>query len=315
MRGFANTTLPGLTLALLMTAVTPSSAGNTVQPGEFSFSTFSVPGSSTMFVVGINDQGVVVGYYTIPQGATKGFVRSANGQLKTIVDPQDKGGLTNGFTRALGINIEGIVVGDFLNTAAGAYEGFFDRNGMFTSFVFPGLPAGSTTSIIDINDLGNFCGYYAAAGVPIYTGYLSQQGQTTNVFISGSTNTFVYQTNDLGFAAGFYQDTNSGDHGFVRDPKGNISTVDVPGASTTANKGTFVEGINNFGLVSGHFYDNSGNEHGFVGVPNGSSWEFFQIDVPGATQTSGGGLNDFGAVVGHYVTSGGQQMGYIAYPR
>ena len=102
-------------------------------------------------------------------------------------------------------------------------------------------------------------------------------------------------------------------HGFVRDPKGNISTVDVPGASTAANFGTNLLGINNFGWVSGHFTDGSGGEHGFIGVPNEHSWKFFQIDVPGATATSGGGLNDFGAIAGHYVTNG-QQLGYIASP-
>lgn len=317
MRGFANTTLPGLTLALIMTAATPSGAGNKLQPGEFNFATFSVSVSNTLNVNDINDQGVIVGSYTIPSGATKGFIRSASGQLTTIVDPQDMGGSTKGFTRGIGINVEGTVVGDFYNTAAGAYEGLFYRNGMFTSFVFPGLPEYSTTSILGINDLGDFCGYYAAAtsGVPIYTGYLSQQGQIASFLVSGSTNTYAYKINDFGFTAGSYQDLASVFHGFVRDPKGNISTIDVPGASTAANLGTSLEGINNFGWVSGHFFDSVGNSHGFVGVPNGSAWVFFQIDVPGAVQTSGGGLNDFGTVVGHYVTSSGQQLGYIAYPR
>jgi hypothetical protein len=102
----------------------------------------------------------------------------------------------------------------------------------------------------------------------------------------------------------------------VRDPKGNISTVDVPGASTAAGSGTNLLGINNFGWVSGHFTDVSGGEHGFIGVPDGHSWAFFQIDVPvpGATATFGGGLNDFGAIAGHYVTSDGKQLGYIASP-
>jgi hypothetical protein len=322
MRGFANTTLPGLTLVLLMTAATPSSAGDTLQPGDFNFATFSVPGSTTLSVDGINDQGVVVGSYTIPlpsgaTGATKGFIRSASGQLTTIVDPQDMGGSNHGFTRAIGINVEGVVVGDYFNTVAGAYEGLFDRNGMFTSFVFPGLPEYSSTSILGINDLGDFCGYYAAAtsGTPIFTGYLSQQGQPASFLVSNSINTYAFKINDFDFTAGYYQDAASVFHGFVRDPRGNISMVDVPGASKTANQGTLLEGINNFGWVSGHFYDSSGNEHGFVGVPNGSSWAFFQIDVPGAVQTQGAGLNDFGAVAGHYVTSSGQQLGYIAYPR
>jgi hypothetical protein len=120
--------------------------------------------------------------------------------------------------------------------------------------------------------------------------------------------------NDFGFAAGEYQDSAGVNHGFVRDPRGKISTVDVPGASTASGLGTVLLGLNNVGWVSGHFWDSSGKPHGFIGVRYGESWEFFQIDVPGAAQTYGGGLNDFGIVVGHYVTSGGQQLGYIASP-
>ncbi len=308
MKGFAITTLAAL--GILVGTVPVARAGDTLTPGSFHFSYFSVPGSNTLAVEDINDLGSIVGYYTIPAGATKGYVRSAKGQLTTIVDPQDLGGQTKGFTEALGINAEGTVVGFFFNTATSSYDGFFYHNGMFTNY---NVPSTTNTVIYDINDLGDFCGYYQNAPLFVSTGFLSDDGKITSFSIPGSTSLYPISINDFDFVAGEYQDFAGVFHGFVRDPKGNISTVDVPGASTATGFGTNLLGINNFGWVSGHFTDVSGGEHGFIGVPNGHSWKFFQIDVPGATATSGGGLNDFGTVVGHYV-KGGQQLGYIASP-
>jgi hypothetical protein len=299
MKGFATTALTAL--GILLGSVPVAYAGDTITPGEFHFSYFSVPGSNTLAVEDINDLGSIVGDYTIA-GATKGFVRSAKGQLTTIVDSSD--------ATFAGINADGTVVGFFFNTATSSYDGFFYHNGMFTNYV---LPSTTHTLIYGINDLGDICGYYQNAPLFVSTGFLSDDGKITSFSIPGSTSLYPTSINDFDYVAGEYQDSSGVFHGFVRDPKGNISTVDVPGASTAANFGTNLLGINNFGWVSGHFTDVSSAEHGFIGVPNGHSWKFFQIDVPGATATSGGGLNDFGTVVGHYV-KGGQQLGYIASP-
>jgi probable HAF family extracellular repeat protein len=303
MKCFAITTLAALGMLLGTLPVARADDDNTLIPGEFNISTFSVPGSKTLAVNDINNRGVIVGDYSISSGAIKGFVRSANGQLTTLVEPMDMGGQTAGFTAAFGINDEGSVVGEFFNTAKSAYEGFFYRNGKFTNYIYPALP----TAISGINDIGDFCGFY---GNPS-TGYLNHAGQIATFMVNGSTNTYVDGMNNFDFVAGEYIDSAGTSHGFVRDPEGNISTVDVPGAS-----GTLYVGINDLGWISGHFADNKGHFHGFIGVPNRRSWKFFQIDVPGAMATYGGGLNDFGTVVGHYTpSSGGTDRGYIASPQ
>ena len=178
MKGFAITTLAAL--GILVGTVPVARAGDTITPGEFHFSYFSVPGSNTLAVEDINDLGAVVGYYTIPAGATQGYVRSAKGQLTTIVDPQDK----TGFTEALGTNAEGTVVGTFFNTATSSYEGFFYHNGMFTNYV---LPSTTNTWIFGINDLGDICGYYQNAPSFVSTGFLSDDGKITSFSIPGST--------------------------------------------------------------------------------------------------------------------------------
>ena len=223
-KGFAITTLAAL--GILVGSVPVARAGDTITPGEFHFSTFSVTGSNTLAVEDINDLGVIVGYYTTSAGATKGFVRSAKGQLTTIVDSLDA-------TFAEGINVDGTVVG-FFNPAANADEGFFYRNGMFTNY---NVPNSTNTVIYGINDLGDFCGYYQNASF-VSTGFLSDDGKITSFSIQGSTSLYPVSINDFDFVAGEYQDSAGAFHGFVRDPKGNISTVDVPGASTAAGFGT-----------------------------------------------------------------------------
>lgn len=306
MKRFAITTLAAL--GILLGAVPVACADDTLTPGKFKFVTFSVPGSITLAVNQINDLGVIVGDYSIATEAVKGFVRSANGQLTTLVYPQTP----PDFTAAYGNNDEGTVVGYFFNNTDLAYEGYFYRHGMFTNFIYPGLPAHSATIISGINNTGDFCGFYqnsATSFVPA-TGYLSDNGHITAFLVQGSTNTYCDAVNDFDFVAGTYIDPAGKSHGFLRDPKGNISTVDVPGASET-----FDLNVNDVGWVSGNFTDSSGKSHGFIGVPDHQSWHFFQIDVPTAAKTSGGGLNNFATVVGHWNTSAGQEMGYIAYPQ
>jgi hypothetical protein len=310
MRRFIMTTFAAL--GILLGTIPVVRAGNTLVPGDFYFSYFNLLGlgSTTLQTNHINDLGVIVGEYSISAGAHKGYVRSANGQLTTIVDPQDKGGQTKGYTVAFGNNAEGTVVGEFLNTQLGYYQGFFYINGMFTNYSLPGLPTGSNTAISGINEIGDFCGYYDTPNSPPLAAFLSQAGKIIFISVTGSTAAYADSINDFDFVTGIYQDSGGKSHGFLRDPKGNVSTVDVPGAA-----GMVYLGINNFGWVSGNFMDSSSISHGFIGVPNGNSYEFFQIDVPGAAQTTGGGLNDFGVVPGHYFTSTGQQLGYIAFPR
>jgi hypothetical protein len=159
MKGFAITTLAAL--GILVGTVPAARAGDTITPGTFHFSYFTLPGSTTLAVNDINDLGVIAGDYSISAGAIKGFVRSTNGQVTTIVDPQDMGGQTAGYTTGDGINVEGTVVGSFFNTTAVAFEGFFYRNGMFTNYVLPSKP--TNTFIFGINDDGDFCGYYQNA--------------------------------------------------------------------------------------------------------------------------------------------------------
>jgi hypothetical protein len=297
------------------------------------FTSFNVPGSAggSLSVEGVNDEGEIVAGYTIASG-TFGFRRSPGGTLAPVADPLNTGSFT--YTRADGVNNRGTITGLFFNTAANEFDGFEDKRGTFTTYVFPGLPAGSETALEQAKGEA-LCGFVIQNTPPFNVppvqsqGFVSlRNGAKTEIFsVKNSVQTFCEDINDFNIAAGSYQDSAGVWHGFTRTTDGTITTIDAPGASTTPGSepcpvqdgqggttvaGTLVHGINKFGDISGHFFDTSYNEHGFVLSHTG---KFTQIDFPGGFQTGGGKLNDFGEVVGHYTNASCNAFGYIAQLR
>ena len=56
-------------------------------------------------------------------------------------------------------------------------------------------------------------------------------------------------------------------HGYVRAPKGEITTIDVPGAGAGAGQGTFAVSINPAGAITGYYVDANNVGHGFLRIP------------------------------------------------
>jgi len=247
------------------------------------------------------------------QSPTFGFLRRPDGDTIELQDPLNTGPFV--YTLASGVNAQGTVVGYYFDTANDQYSGFFYRGGKFTTYNVPGLPQFSATTILGLNELGAFCGYYQAAPAYAAVPYVNWFGHIdTNFPIPASTFTEPQSVNNRGQVAGSYYD-GSMYHGFLRDEWGHITIIDVPGAAFT---GTVLIGLNNFGWTSGHFWDSGNHEHGFIRSPRG---HFYQVDVPGAdtvtagSGTAGGGINDFGVFVGHFdPQGGGVERGFIARP-
>jgi probable HAF family extracellular repeat protein len=79
-------------------------------------------------------------------------------------------------------------------------------------------------------------------------------------------------------------------------PSYTFTTLDVPGASSTAARG-----INDLGQIVGFFSDSAGT-HGFFLDADGS---FTAIDVPGASLTTARSINTAGKIVGYFTDSAG----------
>jgi probable HAF family extracellular repeat protein len=81
-----------------------------------SFTPIDVPGSTTNVAIDVSPEGIVIGSYFAPDGASHGYIWRG-GQFWTIDVP---GGA---FTFASGINSEGKIVGKY-KTADGKFHGF-----------------------------------------------------------------------------------------------------------------------------------------------------------------------------------------------
>lgn len=302
--------------AALVAAVALAVEANAQQPAPLNYSTYSVPNAVTLNAGNINNLQTILGYYTDSSGNTISFTRNRAGKLTTFSNPADTNSPT--LTQSGQINDLGISVGLFYNSAASQYSGYLYDGRTFTTYNVPGQPAFSDTGLSGINDVGQQCGYFSAA--PEFSStqaFVDSRGSVSLFSVNGSSLTECLGLNNLGYAAGVYQDSGGSYHGYLRSPSGKITVIDFPGASTTPGtapctagpvSGTVANGVNDFGTVSGHFWDKNYIEHGFMRLANGV---YYQVDVPGAFGNAGGGTNDFGTIVGHYFDSSCNERGFI----
>ena len=99
-------------------------------------------------------------------------------------------------------------------------------------------------------------------------------------------------------------------HGFLRDPDGALTTIDVPGA-----RQTFPYSINPAGAIAG-YYGVNGHVHGFLRDPNGTLTTF---DVPGGGTGFGQGtfalnINPGGEIAGDYNDNSNVYHGFVRAP-
>jgi YD repeat-containing protein len=142
-------------------------------------------------------------------------------------------------------------------------------------------------------------------------GFLLDHGRYTRVDAPGARGeTIPLGINNLGQIVGSWTDADvdATYHGFLRDPGGRITTIDVPGA-----RATVASRINDRGQVVGRYYQTAP----FLGPdarPRGFLLERGQltgIDVPGAASTQVAGIDNRGRMVGEYRDDAGAVHGFL----
>jgi probable HAF family extracellular repeat protein len=119
--------------------------------GTFTTLNLNFPGDLPTVPFGINDRGAVVGTYLTAGNINHGFLRSSNGDFKTIDVP---GAVV---TVAEGINNAGTIVGVYV-TPDKKLHGFVWNNGVFTMPV--DVRDAQNTEINSINAQGEIVGFY-----------------------------------------------------------------------------------------------------------------------------------------------------------
>ena len=123
---------------------------------------------------------------------------------------------------------------------------------------------------------------------------------------AGSTNgTLANGINASGAITGIYYDVSSVSHAFLRDPAGNFTTVDFPGAD-----GTEANSINDLGTITGIYYDVNGS-HGFVRDAQGN---FTTFNVANAIDIFPVAIGMQGTIVGYYLDSNSLYHAFLRFP-
>jgi uncharacterized membrane protein len=168
------------------------------------FSQIDYPGSTQSGPHAINDLGNIVG-----------FVQFGGNSLGYLLTP---GGTPNPFslivyqkasTDAYGINNNGDIVGDFLDTTG--LHGFIRRGSVFERIDYPRAP---NTSARGINNNGDIVGIFGAS-LDTARSFLLRDNVFTEFVVPGAMATNVISIRDDGKLAGYFIDGNQRTHGFV----------------------------------------------------------------------------------------------------
>jgi len=244
------------------------------------------PGSVQTQVTGINDLGVMVGFYS------------------TMNNANNQGNDNFGWYKLDGQ----YHVADF----------------PITSPTTPASPP--VDQLLGINDRDVAVGFFTdGGGVNHGYTYDILTGQSQEVIVNGFTNITAAGINNRGDIAGFGNPVVNGTassavEGFLRTKSGKVLTINFPGSSATSalgvNNNDDVVGTETFpgssGGLTGH--GKTPGMHGFTWHPDVG---FTIVDDPngvqnGVTTTTVNGINSCGDLVGFYMDSAGNTDGMLA---
>jgi hypothetical protein len=301
------------TLLLAAAACGALATASTAMAQTFTFSTLDNPADPTFNqLLGINDAGVIVGYYGSgqPGHPNKGYeIAPPYTKFTTNMQP---GSVQ---TQATGINNSSQTTGFWSDTNTGTDANFaFYRlpNGKNFTYVSAIDPLVASTPRISqalgINNNSELAGFYLDANGEshAYTYSLSTSAYAS-VVIGGASSAAATGVNDSGEISGFFTNSTSGKTGgFVRSANGGVITkFNVPGTTFTQ-----LLGINNAGVAVGFYNDTAGVPHGLYYTPANGAW--LTVDDPsGAGGTVVNGVNNMNQLVGFYTDAAGNTHGMI----
>ena len=203
-------------------------------------------------------------------------------------------------TDSYGVNNSGVIAGDYIDTAG-------VQHGM--------ILAGKTLTTVDNKKCSTAMAFYAinSAGTAVgwcngATGAIAftwTKGKFTTVAYPKATQTEATGINDKGHVVGFYLDSASVQHGFVK--KGaKYTTIDVKGDTLTD-----AYGINNTDQICVYAINTAGGYSSFL--YNGKTFKKVAAPKAGTTGTVAHAPNNKGDIAGTYFDSNGAAQGFLLH--
>ena len=263
---------------------------NTDTPtGDYIFETIEVPGVDFLEVSASNDFGDYAGNTRSSDGEkTIGFTL-IDGVFTTYDFPDSLNTYFYAFDNA------GRAAGHYQGTDE-LYHGVIMEDGELTQYDFPGAVQ---TFIYGMSDeTGALSGNIVdEAGVSrAFSGDLS-------ITFPGAVATYGDFVNAAGAVVGSYVDADGMPHGFIRNPDGSFTTIDLP---TMPNlEFLFVNTITDAGLIG--FRAKAVNDmlRSYIFLPDGTLYE---VQLPGSVNTVVRNVNQDGSIIGYYDLTDGQQI-------
>lgn len=160
------------------------------------------------FANGINDNGVIVGWYTAtPNSNNTGFIYQ-HGVYTSYNFP----GATD--TYLVSLRNQHLIVGNYFDIQ-GVYHSFLLAGSVTLPIAFPGS---YQTNANDINNLGEVVGNIFNSSGSVVQGFLLSNGVYSKIIFPGSVTTLARGINDDGVITGSYTDTKGTTHGFMAIP-------------------------------------------------------------------------------------------------
>lgn len=291
-RLFGGSLIPKAEILSLMLCLplgaTPLTAGEQPHQPRYRFTEIPLPGPGR--ALGINDHGLVTGFYSDPVTGDAISFLYEDGVLTTGLE-----GPGASYTALGPANNRGVEIGndgDLTHQQAVLYK---IGRGTYTPLpAIPNMPLNFGNGISDAGHAvgtaftgGNFNG---STGLPVNWIW---DGEEYSFFAVPGADLGTYSDgiNNRDQVSGYYVDGQGIPHGFLKDGQ-NFTTLDVPGAFFTV-----LFGINNLGVVAGEYGDPSGR-HGCT-IFRG---QVVTVDVPFAEAIATGwwSVNDHGDLAGTY---------------
>jgi hypothetical protein len=169
-------------------------------------------------LLGVNNSGIAVGFYTNGQGNNRGYEFSIRThQFTRVLVPGAPSGVNGPSLTAAAINNNGDVAG-FYNKTASQEDGFLKlRSGRFITLVFPGA---TTTQALGVNDSDEVVGSYTtgSGNAAVTHGFVWHHGTFTTVDIPGASSTTINGVNDENDLVGFFTDAKGNTDGLLALP-------------------------------------------------------------------------------------------------